>query len=388
MRSRRLLLVVALVASLALPASAQSLIELVERATPSVAFLIVQSPIGKTGGSAFVVSPDGLLVTAGHVVSQATEIAVWLPGRQPLRATVANANYDADVAVIRVTMIGSSPLTPLPLGEGVRLAEEVLVLGYPMVDSLGATGITVTRGIVSALRNQQGLIQVDAAMNPGVSGGPVINLKGEVIGVAVARLNNAQGINFAVPIASAKALLGRPAAASPPATGQPPAGSAPPAGSPPPSGGAQPPQPARPAVDTSLVPGDRVGRLRLGMSAADAATAMGWNPDESVKAGGGTMLRWYLNPGAYQAVSGQPKISAFVDDASHRVTQITVNVRQFKTPGGNGAGDAAEAFAREFGQPAFVQRDGEGQESWQFRGVAIWFSSATRVVTSVAVLPP
>jgi len=108
-----------------------------------------------------------------------------------------------DAAVLKVNGAG---FAALPMGDSntVRQGQEVLVLGYPLPTQVGFEDVTVTRGIVSALRSTQGTVQIDAAINPGNSGGPVLNLRGEVIGVAVARVERtAQGrpvqqINYAV----------------------------------------------------------------------------------------------------------------------------------------------------------------------------------------------
>jgi S1-C subfamily serine protease len=188
-------------------AQAPSLAELVERIRPAVALVTIYGGAGRSSGSAFVISPDGLLVTALHVVEEATHISVTFVGRSSLYAEVVAADPESDLAILRVPQTG---LTALPLRRELpRLGEEVLVVGYPLAALLGQTDVTVTRGIVSALRPELGAIQVDAAMNPGVSGGPVITLQGEVVGVAVAALRGTQQVNFAVPSTLARGLLER-----------------------------------------------------------------------------------------------------------------------------------------------------------------------------------
>jgi len=180
------------------PASTQSYADIVQRARSSVAFVLASTERGRNSGTAFVVNQEGLLITALHVVEAATELTVTFPGVPPHPGVVVAADVDADLAVLRVTRSGLPPL-PIAPPETTRVGDEILVMGYPLASILGAYEVTVTRGIVSALRTDLGMIQVDAAMNPGVSGGPVVNARGEVIGVAVSGLRTGQQVNFAVP---------------------------------------------------------------------------------------------------------------------------------------------------------------------------------------------
>ncbi len=178
--------------------------DLVATVTPSVAFVFATGERGGASGTAFVVHPDGLLVTALHVVEEAREITVVLLGRQSYPADVVAVSTDYDLAVLRIPLRG---YPVLPLAGSVRQGEEVLVIGYPLANVLGDYEVTVTKGVVSAVRTQLGLVQIDAAMNPGVSGGPVLNLRGEVIGVAVSGLRTRQLVNFASPASAVTNLL-------------------------------------------------------------------------------------------------------------------------------------------------------------------------------------
>lgn len=186
----------------------QSLPDLFDRIRPSIAFVLARSAQGAVSGTGFLVHPDGLLLTAHHVVNLAREISVVLPGQRVQRAIVIGANPDIDIAVLQIPIHGIQPLT---LGDSsrVRAGEEILVAGYPLASVLGTYEVTITRGIVNAVRTQAGLIQIDAPINPGMSGGPIVNLRGEVIGVAVLVLRGAQSVNFAVPINPAKPLIPR-----------------------------------------------------------------------------------------------------------------------------------------------------------------------------------
>lgn len=159
-------------------------------------------------GTAFVVSADGFLLTCEHVVAGAKSIEVQLGG-QKYSAMVIATDPAHDVALIR---INAQNLTPVPLADSnaVQLGQAVRALGYPLSDVLG-NNLKVTTGSVSGL-NQEGtsrVFQVDAALNPGNSGGPVVNEMGDVIGVASAKLSgpSVSAVGMARPINDAKGLL-------------------------------------------------------------------------------------------------------------------------------------------------------------------------------------
>ncbi len=189
---------------------AQSLVDLVTQVSPSVAFLIAKDQDGKptSGGSAFVVAP-GLLLTALHVVQDAHQVSVQLSAATPEPADVIGIDTGHDLALLRVSGIPGVH-APLALGNstGVQLGQGIVVVGYPL-SSPDHPNVTVTQGIVSALRQQAGMIQIDAAINPGNSGGPVLTGDGRVIGIVDASLSGAQAVNFAVPIDFARPLLQR-----------------------------------------------------------------------------------------------------------------------------------------------------------------------------------
>lgn len=152
-------------------------------------------------GSGFIISADGFVLTNAHVVEGADEVTVTLSDRREFKAKVLGADRRSDVAVLK---LDATNLPYLRTGDSskIRVGEWVLAIGSPF-----GLENTVTAGIISAKSRDTGeylpLIQSDVAVNPGNSGGPLINLRGEVIGInsQIATLSGAyNGISFAVPI--------------------------------------------------------------------------------------------------------------------------------------------------------------------------------------------
>lgn len=159
-------------------------------------------------GSGFIISKDGYIITSNHLVGQADEVRVELVGGRTVDAKVVGTDPDSDVAVIKVE---ADNLTPVPLGnsDDLQVGEWVLAIGNPM-----GLSHTVTAGIVSAkgrsglnIATYENFIQTDAAINMGNSGGPLINLNGQAVGINTAILGPGGGnigIGFAIPINMAK----------------------------------------------------------------------------------------------------------------------------------------------------------------------------------------
>jgi serine protease Do len=160
-----------------------------------------QEEVQRGVGSGFVISQDGYVLTNAHVVEGADEVTVTLTDRREFKAKVLGADMRSDVAVLKVE---ATNLPTLRIGDSskIRVGEWVIAIGSPF-----NLENTVTAGIISAKARDTGeylpLIQSDVAVNPGNSGGPLINMRGEVIGInsQIATLSGAyNGISFAVPI--------------------------------------------------------------------------------------------------------------------------------------------------------------------------------------------
>ena len=213
--------------ALSVPISNEQLLDdysrTVTRAVDFVAPSVVSIEVSKTdarrqgrsgeatgGGSGFVFASDGLILTNSHVVEGSTKVQVALPDGRDYIADVLGQDPDTDIAVLKIT---APDLVSVTFGDSraLRAGQLVVAIGNPY-----GFHHTVTAGVVSALgrslRSRSGrlidqVIQTDAALNPGNSGGPLVTSDGAVVGVNTAIIAGSQGLSFAVPISAVVAIL-------------------------------------------------------------------------------------------------------------------------------------------------------------------------------------
>jgi len=195
------------------------IIDAVEKVSPSVVQIIIgRSAMARGGpgqgatGSGFLISPEGFIVTNSHVVTNVRDIEVNLPDGTSYQAERIGEDPSTDIAVIRIY---GHNFTSAVFGDSKKLkvGQLVIAIGNPF-----GFQFTVTTGVVSALgrsmysyagRLIDGVIQTDAALNPGNSGGPLVNAGGDVIGINTAVISSAQGLCFAVGSSVAEYVVGK-----------------------------------------------------------------------------------------------------------------------------------------------------------------------------------
>ncbi|WP_291571470.1 trypsin-like peptidase domain-containing protein [Bradyrhizobium sp.] len=182
-----------------------------ETGFPDAPYRSTDREISATG--VVVDGPKGLIVTNTHVIEEADDIAVILPDGRRFQGSRVDADPDTDIAVIKIAV---ADLVALPMGDSdmLEVGDYVIAVGNPF-----GMGITVSHGIVSALHRSglhlggyQDFIQTDASLNPGSSGGPLLNLRGELVGITTAitaPTGSNVGIGFAIPVNRVREAVSR-----------------------------------------------------------------------------------------------------------------------------------------------------------------------------------
>ncbi|WIY00367.1 trypsin-like peptidase domain-containing protein [Amycolatopsis mongoliensis] len=185
---------------------------------PSVVNLAVTTSLGRAAGTGIILTSDGSVVTNAHVVIGATSVSVTRAGSTTdLPAVVIAADRGADIALLRINGAGGLPAARLADSDSAKVGDDVVAIGNAL--DLGAVP-SVTRGVISGLDRSlpgtetdlAGLLQTDAAISSGNSGGPLLNAAGQVIGVVTAAVTSnhattAEAVNFAIPINDALQVL-------------------------------------------------------------------------------------------------------------------------------------------------------------------------------------
>jgi S1-C subfamily serine protease len=200
-----------------LDAYSRAVVNVVEKVGPSVVAIRIKKAekgelFGNEGaGSGIIIAPDGFVLTNDHVVHNTSEVDVFLTDGRSYNAQIIGTDPATDLAIVRVSA-NDLPAAELGDSDDLKAGQLAIAIGNP----LGFQS-TVSAGVISALgralRSRSGrlienIIQTDVALNPGNSGGPLVDSRGRVIGINTAMIFSAQGISFSIPVNTAKWIVG------------------------------------------------------------------------------------------------------------------------------------------------------------------------------------
>lgn len=189
-------------------------IDLANSVSPAIVGISAETSSGSSVGSGVCVAKGGIILTNSHVVNNANTIQVYLSNGNASNATILWEDTVQDLAIIKSNAV--IPYLPISNDEDLSVGQDVVAVGTPLSLILKHS---FTKGIVSALNRtlrvetnygesyMQNLIQHDASLNPGNSGGPLLNLSGEVVGINTLKISGGEGIGFAIPSKSFSSLI-------------------------------------------------------------------------------------------------------------------------------------------------------------------------------------
>ena len=196
--------------SFAFTSEEQIYISVYENINPAIVTIDGIISDGFTAGTGCIIDSKGLILTGSHVVAETKELEVTTYDGKVYKAkVVANMGKNKDLALVKIEPKGKLKTVKLGNSDGLKIGQRVMTIGNPF----GFSG-TLTQGIISRIDYAKGRIQTDAAINPGCSGGPLLNTSGEVIGINQSIYNPDNnisniGIGFAIPINEAKKFIAK-----------------------------------------------------------------------------------------------------------------------------------------------------------------------------------
>jgi S1-C subfamily serine protease len=184
-----------------------SISEAIEKVRPAVVYIVAEYGRWRSAGTGMIIHADGYVLTNNHVVERGYHATVYLPDGRGVSAQIAYRDPYQYIALLKLPD-NLYPRVTLGTSQQLALGEEVIALGYPLANVLG-NSVSASKGIISAFRSvdSTGYIQTDATLHPGNSGGPLINIRGEVVGINTLRLEQEEGISLAIEIKGVKGFV-------------------------------------------------------------------------------------------------------------------------------------------------------------------------------------